>query len=91
MPAEAGIQKILIFLDSGSRWLQPAADPTFGGIASLAGMTSELINGLAAYEEIAALDNLSLGNGYYVRIFAVENVELKPHTLPRSRQYILLA
>jgi hypothetical protein len=27
MPAKAGIQKQLNFLDSGSRWLQPKADP----------------------------------------------------------------
>jgi hypothetical protein len=53
IPAEAGIQRFFEVLDSGSRQLQPEADPSqpaadppvedFGGIASLAGMTERIM------------------------------------------------
>ena len=46
IPAKAGIQKFFDFLDSGSLQLQPEADPSVGGIASLPGMTADLFNGL---------------------------------------------
>jgi hypothetical protein len=55
MPAKAGIQKHLIFLDSGSRQLQPEADPSFGGIASLPGMTIELCNELLGHHTSSGL------------------------------------
>ena len=40
MPAKAS--RFAISLDAGTRELQPEADPSFGGIASLPGMTDEL-------------------------------------------------